>query len=204
MGGLGSGTYWRHSRKTSVEELKGLDIRHMKRVGCLRPNYFGGWHWSVNGERVGDIKFRTGHNEVTLMFRSRVNEGDWESIEQRVEIEHTDCHMGGKRPWFLCPACNKRVALLYAGGKYFACRHCYDLTYSCQKELSFERMRRKAKKIRQQLQATEEPLQAISTKPKHMHYRTFERLRERALDLEWKAEMILDDMLNKYESLLRT
>ncbi|MBA4395534.1 MAG: hypothetical protein C0407_18435, partial [Desulfobacca sp.] len=26
-----------------------------------------------------------------------------------------------------------RVAVIYAGGKYFACRHCYDLTYrSCQ------------------------------------------------------------------------
>jgi hypothetical protein len=25
------------------------------------------------------------------------------------------------------------VAVIYAGGKYFACRHCYDLTYtSCQ------------------------------------------------------------------------
>ena len=43
--------------------------------------------------------------------------------------------------WFICPlikdgiACNRRVLKLYiGGGKYFGCRHCYELTYqSCQK-----------------------------------------------------------------------
>ncbi len=42
----------------------------------------------------------------------------------------------GKRYWFMCPwykggvYCGKRVGVLYMDGKYFACRHCYELTYN--------------------------------------------------------------------------
>ena len=29
---------------------------------------------------------------------------------------------------------DRRVGVLYLDGVYFGCRHCYDLTYKCQKE----------------------------------------------------------------------
>jgi hypothetical protein len=54
----------------------------------------------------------------------------------------TRCNFGGVRYWFICPLvidgkpCRRRVAKLYLppGGKYFGCRHCYNLTYRSCKE----------------------------------------------------------------------
>ena len=71
--------------------------------------------------------------------------GEKTKMEYKVDITDTPCHLGGVRYWFICPLrnCGRRVGKLYLplGGKYFACRHCYDLTYrSCQehsKKLDF-------------------------------------------------------------------
>jgi hypothetical protein len=52
-----------------------------------------------------------------------------------VGIERTPCHVGGSRPWFICPAlgCGRRVAILYGGG-IFACRLCFQLAYASARE----------------------------------------------------------------------
>ena len=43
---------------------------------------------------------------------------------------------GGRRRWFCCPACGRRMFKLYRppGSKIFACRKCHDLTYRCVQE----------------------------------------------------------------------
>ena len=49
------------------------------------------------------------------------------------DLVSTPCPFGGQRWWFICPLqnCDRRVGVLYLpyGGKYFGCRHCYNLTY---------------------------------------------------------------------------
>jgi len=63
-------------------------------------------------------------------------------VDYRVELATTPCNFGGVRYWFICPlvvngrACQRRVAKLYLppGGRYFGCRHCYNLTYESCKE----------------------------------------------------------------------
>jgi hypothetical protein len=57
-----------------------------------------------------------------------------EVVEQRVQTQTSPCHLGGQRHWFTCPRCSKRVAVLYAPGRYFACRQCGGLGYATQKE----------------------------------------------------------------------
>lgn len=58
-----------------------------------------------------------------------------ESINYNVPLVTTACYFGGKRYWFICPLvvngkpCEKRVGVLYKCGKYFGCRHCYNLSY---------------------------------------------------------------------------
>jgi len=58
--------------------------------------------------------------------------------KQAVELTTTDLPWGGVRYWFVCPlqGCYRRVGCLYLppGGKYFGCRHCYDLSYESQSE----------------------------------------------------------------------
>ena len=58
-----------------------------------------------------------------------------QNFDYKIQLTTTPCNYGGKRYWFICPLnkdgvlCNKRVAMLYKGGDYFGCRHCYNITY---------------------------------------------------------------------------
>ena len=60
-----------------------------------------------------------------------------ENLDYKVLLGTTRPRLGGLRWWFICPLvangrkCGRRVGKLYLppGGKYYGCRHCYDLTY---------------------------------------------------------------------------
>jgi|GEM_PF-3430472 len=88
--------------------------------------------------------------------------------------------IGGKRTWFLCPHCNRRVALLYGAGKYFLCRHCYNLTYASQQIQRYERLMEKARGIRQRLGGSANLSEPFPEKPKGMHRKTYYQLRQKA------------------------
>ncbi len=129
------------STKTEADNLKKIDISWLKHQGLLQ-----GWHSSTiswtNGftgdkssvgieisvlskERYARIHYtQTGQNEEKRYF------------DYRIPITSTPCNYGGERYWFTCPwykngnYCGQRVRTLYKAGDYFACRHCYNLTYS--------------------------------------------------------------------------
>jgi hypothetical protein len=55
---------------------------------------------------------------VVLMYQARsFLAAGWKFIEQRVPITWTPCHLGGRRPWFICSVrtngqyCGRRVAV---------------------------------------------------------------------------------------------
>jgi hypothetical protein len=103
MGGPGSGVRW--DKKSAVEEHRRLDVREINREHEIKP---GDW--------------------MTVQYEWR-----GEQLAQEVHFDWTPCNYGGHRPWLICMHCGRRVAVLYLRGKYFACRHCQDLTYqSCQ------------------------------------------------------------------------
>ncbi len=135
----------RWDKKTTVEECKSIGTTFLKEHG-----YFCGWHvggmkWTRNGEETGSISFTVSVQDWTGEIRFQYTQtqrhsGEKESLDYPVRLTATPCHYGGKRWWFTCPlvkngiACNRRTLKLYlGGGKYFGCRHCYNLTYeSCQ------------------------------------------------------------------------
>ena len=76
-------------------------------------------------------------------------------------------------------------AVIYGAGKYFLCRHCYDLTYASQQENVNDRKLRKANRIKERLGGS---LQGpFPWKPKNMHWKTYWRLREEAVQAESSA-----------------
>jgi hypothetical protein len=120
---------------------------------------------------------------VVLIYRSRTyGEDEWKSVEQRVPITWTTCHLGGRRPWFICSVysggryCGRRVALLYGVGELFACRRCYTLVYESQHESLHHRGLWKAQKIRMRLGGSPSMVEGFPDKPKGMHWRTYDRL----------------------------
>ena len=65
---------------------------------------------------------------------------------------------------------------MYVLGKYFLCRHCYDLSYQSQRKDKKERALRRARKIRQHLGGSANMLEPFPESPKGMHLETYMKL----------------------------
>ena len=148
------------------------------------------------GAPWGSISVQTEADAVLLTFRHRSwGETEWQSVEQRVPITWTACHLGGRRSWFRCTgytggrSCGRRVALLYLAGGLFACRRCSGLAYASQQEAVHYRWLGKAQKIRMRLGGSPSMLEAFPDKPKGMHRLTYDRLR-RVHDLAQERAMM--------------
>jgi len=182
MGGRGSGSWCRWDSKTTTESQHRIDIRLQKRWGYLKGGSMsiGTWSWSQNGKQTGSIGYRVDSERLVLNYRHRVRGSEWEAVEQHISFDKTSCNYGGFRLWFLCPRCDRRVAVLYGAGKYFLCRHCHGLTYSSQQESLPDRLMRKSRKIRKQLGGGNSLIDPFPLKPKNMHWATYYRLRDEA------------------------
>jgi hypothetical protein len=152
------------------------------RRGCLRAGRRFTWSWTRDGKPLGSIDVRTEADAVVLTF---TGSHEWKSIEQRVPLVSTKCHLGGARPWFRCSAsvgCGRRVAKLYLrGAAVFACRRCCGLVFASQSENPRYRAISRAQKIRMRLGASANLAEPLPGRPHGMHWRTYHRLLARAM-----------------------
>ena len=176
MGGCGSGRG--QDGKNTTSDMLRLDVRLLQRKDWLISGRVIDLSWSSRGATTASIKMRTEADHVTLIYRTRSNGSEWKPMEYPVYLEWTGCNLGGRRAWFRCPAqgCGRRVAILY-GGSVFACRYCHKLNYQCQREPDHDRAARRANWIREKLGWEPGMLNGNGSKPKGMHWRTFQRLR---------------------------
>jgi hypothetical protein len=192
MGGRGSGRRSSYSGKTVTSDSMPLDIRKITRKGLLVPGNSFTWQWLVNDRQVAAISIRVDFNQgMVLSYRIK---STGELVEQRVQTQTSPCHLGGQRQWFTCPRCSKRVAVLYAPGRYFACRDCGGLSYATQKESAGDRASTKADKLRKRLGWAAGILNGDGGKPKGMHWTTYQRLKS---DHDALVQVTLQDMGRK-------
>lgn len=202
MGGYGSG---RRGYKQKAEDYRSLDIYKMKRLGCLVDGMRGNWKWSRDNEEVASIGYHCTGGSVLLVYRVRHYEGEWEPIKQTVPLTHVDCHYGGQRIYACCPGvvngrhCGRRVGKLYAGGRYFLCRNCYNITYTSQSELRYNRLLRRANKLRMGLGGEPGTAYWIASKPKGMWERTYEQM---CAEIEWCEDQANVAFLKSYGHVL--
>jgi hypothetical protein len=74
---------------------------------------------------------------ISALPKNSLNQNSFLQFETRgavysIELVSTPCFFGGKRYWFKCPSCKKRVGVLYKRFKYFSCRTCSHLVYQSQ------------------------------------------------------------------------
>jgi len=182
---MGSGNWYRWNAKRTTGETKRIDVRYLARQGYLQHGKGWSLHWTCGGKPSGSIGGATNNNTIFLIYRAKEHGSTkWEEVTQPIALSYTACHFGGDRPWFRCPFCDRRVAVLYLGARA-RCRLCARMAYDSQNESALDRMFRKARKIRSRLQADESNIDApILFKPKGMHQKTFDRLRAEAYALE--------------------
>lgn len=128
--------------KNEADGVKKISTSFLKKNG-----YFKGWHsgtitwtrgYDEHKSSVGiEVSTLEGDNYLRIHYTQTDNYSEEKKdFDYKIPLTTTPCRFGGKRYWFICPwckngvYCGKRVGTLYKDGDYFACRHCYDLTYS--------------------------------------------------------------------------
>ena len=142
------------------------------------------WRWSNSrtGEDVGSIGISTGPGHARLSYSH-----DDTPISETLRIAETACNYGGVRPWFMCPRCSRRVAVLFLRSGRFMCRPCGRVAYASQAEDAMGRAWRRQGKL-------EARLDENWRRPKGMHHAT----RERLVDGIFDCERLRDEALSAY------
>ena len=200
MGGYGSGRRYGYTKRTTGG-INSLDVNWLNRNGNLTAGCWSSVGWLRGGKPSSSIGIHAEEGLLVLDYKWRGRGDEWETVFESVPLSHTPCNYGGQRPWFICPGvingvpCQRRVAKLYAAGKYFLCRRCYDLAYQSQRESKPDRLLHKGQNIRVFLGGTGDISKLFPLKPKGMHWSTYERLRRKALQAEGRYLRKLDAWL---------
>jgi hypothetical protein len=184
----------RQRKHATTYEALDLDIRALARVTNLRKGsvmFEATWTYWLTDSGVGITVLDGEHALVSYSNRQG------EAITERINIEWTPCNYGGARPWWSCPQCNRRCAIVYARGEWpFMCRLCANLTYETAQADAVTRAMTKTNKRLARLGW--EYGKPFPPKPKGMHRRTWTRLvaecsaaarAERAAFDEWAEYM---------------
>ena len=130
-----------HGKRAVVEDCECISIFFFKEHGYLDENKSGVITWSNSlGEKLASIGVESNLGTAPYIRISYTithqRTGEKSEYDYKVLLARTDCNFGGFRYWFICPACNKRVANLYSPqwNPYYGCRHCNDLSYRSRNE----------------------------------------------------------------------
>ncbi|WP_288076954.1 hypothetical protein [Pseudomonas sp.] len=179
----------REKEKGATTDYRALDVRELHRTGVLVAGWNGSWRWSRQGKVVASIDLAVESLERVRLSYRLTRDGQAEEKDYPVPITWTPCHLGGSRPWFLCPCCGRRVAKLYIS-TLFACRGCLRLNYRSQQASKRDRPIDRSFDLRRALGCDEgfliRPAELIR-KPKGMHWRTFERKVEQLKEVDARA-----------------
>ena len=176
MGGYGSGVSgW----KPKSEQTFKIDVQQMQRNGSLRLGTTSTNRWSRADVLLAEISMTSWGNMIIVHTKP----------EQCITLTSTSCHYGGQRPWFLCPVCNRRVAILYQVSEHLSCSHCSDISYYSRNESQLDRLLRKKNKLRKQLTVDDGWGLDFFRRAKGMHRKTYDRL----LDEFAVLEMVIDE-----------
>jgi hypothetical protein len=193
-GGARSGA-GRKGRKVKADGLLFIDVRRFARLGYLDTDGAYSWVWRRLGEVSGSIHvYVQAGSHLRLVYTSTVN-GKSKDYNDRVELAYSACNFGSLRPWFVCPRCHKRLAKLYLRFGYFACRHCQNVAYSSQSQDAIDRTWGVQYKIEARIGENHK-------RPKGMHHKTFERLRDSLYHAIQFREAAIDARMAQFEVML--
>jgi len=175
MEGLGNGCRPRLQKKRVVEDCLDIDVRYLAREGLLPKSTLKTFilTWSHNYLETDQVMASVSHGNISLYYQQYL-QGENVHRQQRITIDNTPCHYGRQRPWFRCPNCIRRCAIIYLGGQGFYCRKCYHLPYRSQQTCKLDRLISKRATLEEKL----------FNDCKGLHYRTRERLKDRLNEIE--------------------
>lgn len=203
MGGIGSGNRWRYSTRKTCESSLRIDIRYMRANNLLKPGSQGILSWSRGGQTTSSIRYRSHEASIELEYKTQPPVGDGMPVNDHIAIERAAQPFGGTRLYFICRRCQGRCLVLY-GGSYFRCRKCQNLAYASQNRVVCDQASAKARKIRERLGdhgCFDDP---FPSKPKGMHWRTYEKLERECERYENQVAVKFIHLLSRLERRVGT
>jgi len=136
--------------KTEIDGLKKISTSFLKEhkyyKGFVGGNMIWTNNWSKAESSVGlEVSTYSDYLRIYYTQTDRYTE-EKKEFNYKIPLTTTPCNYGGKRYWFTCPwykngqYCGRRVGTLYKDGDYFACRYCYNLTYSSRNQSGYSKM----------------------------------------------------------------
>ena len=183
MGGQGSGGWNLKYQYTTGEKCR-LDVNSLRKEGYFDWPFPRQITWSTNGIVQLDLSVR--YQTGTLYLRDATASGchDADRYRQQIELITRAQAVGGQTKLFQCPCCYKARAHLYLHDPFFICRECAGLTYKSRRERNPRRAFRKWDKLSKRLGGIGMDEWYWAQKPKGMHKKTFERLKQEVSQLE--------------------
>ena len=119
--------------KQLVSGFHAFDIKELARGEYLNPFSQYDWVWQTDkGTQQTTVAIRVAITVVQDSLQVVFPMGA-QRVHQTIQLTYSLGPQGGKRPWFACPTCQRRVGVLYhADGLPFRCRTCCDLAYPSQ------------------------------------------------------------------------
>ncbi|MBL1430685.1 MAG: hypothetical protein COA60_004100 [Robiginitomaculum sp.] len=152
-----------------LESLMRLSITDLHRSGVLSSDTPHSITIQYFGKPIGVMKLHACPNFLSVDYPNAIQS---KAKPQHIILTRTKCNYGGFRTWFKCPDCKKKIAVLY-WQNYFKCRKCTKLHYASQYKSEWDRLCVKAKKIRRDLEGSENMSQPFPDRPKGMHMATY-------------------------------
>jgi hypothetical protein len=197
-----------HNRfNDSVNDYKTIDILAFQREGKLTEGgsgyYTSTWRSSRTGENLGSILVFTTPISIRFVYTTTdTKTGYKQNHDYCVLVEWTLCNYGGKRAWFVCSKCSKRVRKLYLKSGCFHCRNCQKLNYYSQQQSKGDQLmsgiREKIYYIQKQLKENRlDHNIAWIPRPKGMHKQRYYRFTEKMHELQCEHERAFISELNR-------
>jgi len=200
MGGYTSTRWGWGSTKQDTDPVISLDVRWLYRQGALKPGAMFWPSWTRRGEPSGSIvtRMNAAGDTITLIYQTSRPGETPRDVREPIRLERTPCNYGGSRPWFTCPGCLKRRAVLYSPGGSFRGRACCNLAYSSTREDDLERSIRRTNALRRRIRDTSRGdifRPPTGEKPAGMHWRTYWRLQsELQAELGRMNDLFVEDL----------
>ena len=138
MGGYGSGRRW-NLTKTVAEDCYKFDANDFAKWKFFKPGgKWGSTRWTRCGRETGSCGVRTSidDNRAVCFFQ-------YNGREASVDLSWYSPGYGGRRYFFICPKCGRRMRTLFLKQAEIAYRICHDLTYtSCNQYHYFDSLYR--------------------------------------------------------------
>ena len=174
MGGRGSGR--RHQGgSATTEDISSVDIRWLHRTQDISDPIRRTISWSRCG-----VTHTTASIEKTtqgLLFKYAFTAYGCEPVQvaRVVSLLWSDTQFGGRRPWFCCPHCKRRTAIVFIS-RSIGCRKCFRIRHQSQNECASDRAIRRIDFLRDKLKWQPGFLNGSEWRPKGMHHKTYYRL----------------------------